>query len=212
MLLKSITYKKYRATFLAVIIGVASAACGGNPYPPVTSDAREYAPDYDYVIGPGDRMEIFVWGNDELTTSGVVRPDGKLTTRLVEDMQASGKTSTQLARDIEEAYSEYVKSAVVSVIVNGFVGVPGQQVRVVGEAQQPLSIPYRKHLTLLDVMIEVGGMTDFASGNKAVLVRDFEGRRGSFGLRLDDLINDGDISANVTMFPGDILIIPEAWF
>lgn len=212
MLLKSTAYNKYRAAFLAVIIGVVSAACGGNPYPPVTSDARDYAPDYDYVIGPGDRMEIFVWGNDELTTSGVVRPDGKLTTRLVEDMQASGKTSTQLARDIEEAYSEYVKSAVVSVIVNGFVGVPGQQVRVVGEAQQPLSIPYRKHLTLLDVMIEVGGMTDFASGNKAVLVRDFEGRRGSFGLRLDDLINDGDISANVTMFPGDILIIPEAWF
>jgi polysaccharide export outer membrane protein len=127
-------------------------------------------------------------------------------------MEASGKTSTQLARDIEKAYSEYVKSAVVSVIVNGFRGIPEQQVRVVGEASQPRSIPFRKHMTLLDLMIDVGGMTEFASGNKAVLVRNFGGRQGSFGVRLDDLIRDGDISANVTLFPGDILIIPEAWF
>lgn len=208
---KSIRYKAAVATLLTIFTGLSVVGCG-TTYPPVTADQRNFEPDYDYVIGPGDRMEIFVWGNEELTTTGVVRPDGKFTTRLVEDMEASGKTSTKLARDIEEAYSEYVKSAVVSVIVNDFVGVPEQQVRVVGEAQTPRSVPFRKHMTLLDLMIDVGGMTDFASGNKAVLVRNFGGRQGSFGLKLDDLIRDGDISANVTMFPGDIVIIPEAWF
>jgi polysaccharide export outer membrane protein len=195
----------------SVLLALILAGCG-TTYPPVPADQRDFDLDYNYVIGPGDTMEIFVWGNDELTTVGVVRPDGKFTTRLVEDMVASGKTSTQLARDIEEAYSEYVKSAVVSVIVNGFVGIPEQQVRVVGEAQQPRSVPFRQHMTLLDLMIDVGGMTEFAAGNKAVLVRAFGGREGSFGVRLDDLIRDGDISANVTLFPGDILIIPEAWF
>jgi polysaccharide export outer membrane protein len=205
------SYKAFMRAFLAFFISLLVVGCG-TTYPPVAADQKKFEPNYDYVIGPGDQMEIFVWGNQELTTNGVVRPDGKFTTRLVEDMEASGKTSTELARDIEEAYSEYVKSAVVSVIVNGFVGVPGQQVRVVGEAAQPRSVPFRKHMTLLDLMIDVGGMTDFASGNKAVLVRNFNGREGSFGLRLDDLIRDGDISANVTMFPGDIVIIPEAWF
>lgn len=194
---------------MTMLLAVCTAC---SSYPPVAEDQRSFSPDYDYVIGPGDSMEIFVWGNEELTTTGVVRPDGKFTTRLVEDMDASGKTSTQLARDIEVAYGKYLKSAVVSVIVNDFVGVPEQQVRVVGEAQVPQSIPYRKHLTLLDLMIEVGGMTEFASGNKAVLVRDFGGRKGSFRVKLDDLIRDGDISENVTLFPGDIVIIPESWF
>jgi polysaccharide export outer membrane protein len=205
------SYKTVTSALLTFFVGLALVGCG-TTLPPVAADQRNFEPDYDYVVGPGDRMEIFVWGNEELTTTGVVRPDGKFTTRLVEDMEASGKTSTELARDIEAAYSEYVKSAVVSVIVNGFVGVPEQQVRVVGEAQTPRSVPFRKHMTLLDLMIDVGGMTDFASGNKAVLVRNFDGREGSFGLKLDDLIKDGDISANVTMFPGDIVIIPEAWF
>lgn len=208
---KSTGYNKIRVAFVSAMVVLFCAACG-TTYPPVAQEQRNYEPDYNYIVGPGDTMTIFVWGNEELTTSGVVRPDGKLTTRLVEDLEASGKTSTQLARDIEAAYSEYVKSAVVTVIVNGFVGVPWQQIRVVGEAQQPRSIPYRKHMTLLDLMIDVGGMTEYASGNKAVLVRDFDGRQGSFGVRLDDLIKDGDISANVTLFPGDILIIPEAWF
>jgi polysaccharide export outer membrane protein len=152
------------------------------------------------------------WGNEELTTGGIVRPDGKFTTRLVEDLEASGKTSTQLARDIEKAYSEYVRSPVVSVIVNGFVGIPEQQVRVVGEATQPTSIPYRKHMTLLDLMIAVGGMTEYAAGNKSVLVRLEEGGQVSYGLRLDDLLKDGDISANLNLMPGDIVIISESWF
>jgi polysaccharide export outer membrane protein len=157
-------------------------------------------------------MEIFVWGNEELSTTGIVRPDGKFTTRLVEDLPASGKTSTQLARDIEQAYAEYVRQPVVSVIVNGFVGVPQQQVRVVGEAADPASIPYSQHMTLLDLMIAVGGMTEFAAGNRSVLIRTFSGRQESIDLRLDDLLKDGDISANMALRPGDIVIISESWF
>ena len=196
----------------ALTMGVLGllAACGGNPTVPY--DERASGPDYNYVIGAGDTMEIFVWGNEELSTTGIVRPDGKFTTRLVEDLPASGKTSTELARDIEKAYSEYVRQPVVSVIVNGFVGVPEQQVRVVGEAMTPSSVPYRQHMTLLDLMIAVGGMTEFAAGNKSVLVRTFGGEQRSYGIRLDDLLKDGDISANMAMMPGDIVIISESWF
>lgn len=187
--------------------------CGVGTYPQVAIDQRNVEPDYDYVIGPGDSMEIFVWGNQELTVGSVqVRPDGKITTRLVENIEASGKTPSQLARDIETAYSEYVKSAVVSVIVRGFTGVPTQQVRVVGEAAQPLKVPYRKHMTLLDLMIDVGGLTEFAAGNSAVLIRNFGGDQNTYNVRLEDLLEDGDISANISLFPGDIVIIPEAWF
>lgn len=188
------------------------AACSSSPYPEVSADQRFSQPDYNYVVGPGDTMEVFVWGNEELTTTGVVRPDGKFTTRLVEDLEASGKTSTQLARDIEAAYGEYVKHPVVSVIVNGFVGVPEQQVRVVGEASTPLSVPFRKHMTLLDLMIDVGGMTEYADGNKSVLIRKESGTQNSYSLRLDDLLKDGDISANLFLLPGDVVIISEAWF
>lgn len=197
-----------RITGLAALL--ALTACGG--YPTVPAGERFDSLDYNYVIGPGDTMEIFVWGNEELTTTGVVRPDGKFTTRLVEDLRASGKTSTELARDIEEAYAEYVRQPVVSVIVNGFVGVPEQQVRVVGEATEPSSVPYSQHMTLLDLMIAVGGMTEFAAGNKSVLVRTHEGGQESYGLRLDDLLKDGDISANMALKPGDIVIISESWF
>ncbi|MEZ5501986.1 MAG: polysaccharide export protein [Halioglobus sp.] len=168
--------------------------------------------DYDYILGPGDTVDIFVWGNEELTSTGTVRPDGKLTTHLVEDLQASGKTSTQLARDIEAAYSEYVRQPVVSVIVSGFVGVPDQTVRVVGEATNPTRIPYKKHMTLLDLMIAVGGLTAYADGNKSVLVRMVDGKEVTYSLRLDDLVKDGDITANMSMMPGDILIIAESWF
>ena len=157
-------------------------------------------------------MEIFVWNNEELTTQAIVRPDGKFTTRLVEDLRASGKTPTELARDIEKAYAEYVRQPVVSVIVNGFVGVPEQQVRVVGEATNPQSVPYRQDMTLLDLMIDVGGVTEYAAGNKSVLVRRYGGEQRSYGLRLDDLLKDGDISADMALMPGDIVIISESWF
>jgi polysaccharide export outer membrane protein len=194
------------------VLFLALLGCSGNDYPAVSEDQRNLQPDYDYVIGPGDTMEIFVWGNEELTTTGIVRPDGKFTTRLVEDLPASGKTSTELAREIEKAYAEYVRQPVVSVIVNGFVGVPGQQVRVVGEATIPSTVPFRQHMTLLDLMISVGGMTEFASGNNSVLIRTENGQKNSYSLRLDDLIKDGDISANMALLPGDIVIISESWF
>ncbi|MYM62022.1 XrtA/PEP-CTERM system exopolysaccharide export protein [Pseudomaricurvus sp. HS19] len=190
------------------VVGTFLAGCAGNTtYPEVSQ-----APDYEYIVGAGDSVEIFVWGNPELSTTVVVRPDGKITTRLVEDIPASGRSSTQLAREIETAYSRYVKSPVVSVIVNRFVGVPTQQVRVVGEALQPLSVPYNKHMSLLDLMIAVGGLSEFAAGNKSVLVRNFNGQQEMYTLRLDDLLKDGDISVNTPMMPGDIVIIPEAWF
>ncbi|WP_241505781.1 XrtA/PEP-CTERM system exopolysaccharide export protein [Parahaliea mediterranea] len=197
---------------VAGLLSVLLAACAGNSSPPMSDAQRTAAADFDYVIGPGDTLEVFVWGNEELSSVGVVRPDGKFTTRLVEDLEASGKTSTQLARDIEKSYGEYVRQPVVSVIVNGFVGVPSQQVRVVGEAAQPASVPYRKHMTLLDLMIAVGGMTEFADGNGSVLVRTDDGGQTSYKLRLDDLLKDGDISANLALMPGDIVIISESWF
>ncbi len=198
----------------ALVLGLAAALLIGGcaatgPYPQDISDQDQ---EFDYIIGPGDSVEIFVWGNPELTGTVTVRPDGKITTRLVEDIPASGKTPSQLARDIEKAYSDYVKSAVVSVIVGGFVGIPSQQVRVVGEASKPLSVPFRKHMTLLDLMIAVGGLTDFADGNGSVLVRTESEGQKVYNVRLDDLIRDGDITANTTLMPGDILIIPEAWF
>ena len=194
---------------LAIII---VAGCSTTTYPQIPEDQRVLPQEFNYIIGPGDGMEIFVWGNPELTVSVPVRPDGKITTRLVEDIPASGKTSTQLARDIEVAYAEYVKNPVVSVIVNGFVGIPPQQVRVIGEAMNPLNIPYSKHMTLLDLMIAVGGLTPYANGNKSVLVRNYDGKQKSFNVLIDDLIRDGDISANLSLLPGDIVIIPESWF
>jgi polysaccharide export outer membrane protein len=195
---------------LAIII-LAGCSTTSN-YPPIPEDQRVLPQDYTYIIGPGDTMEVFVWGNPELTSGTIVRPDGKITTRLVEEIPASGKTPIELARDIEVAYSDYVKNPVVTVIVNGFVGIPPQQVRVIGEATSPLNIPFRKHMTLLDLMIAVGGLTPFANGNKAVLVRYDDGEEKSFNIRIDDLIKDGDISANLSLLPGDIVIIPESWF
>ena len=204
--------KKTLSAICAVLVVMLAGCASSSDYPPVPEAQKNIQVDYDYVIGAGDTMEIFVWGNEELSTVGVVRPDGKFTTRLVEDLQASGKTSTELARDIEVAYAEYVRQPVVSVIVNGFIGIPDQQVRVVGEAATPTRVPYSKHMTLLDVMIAVGGMTEYAAGNKSVLVRLEDGQQVSYSLRLDDLVKDGDISANMAMMPGDIVIISESWF
>ena len=204
--------KKALSAVCVALVVFLSGCASSSDYPPVPEAQKNLQIDYDYVIGAGDTMEIFVWGNEELSTVGVVRPDGKFTTRLVEDLQASGKTSTELARDIEAAYAEYVRQPVVSVIVNGFVGIPDQQVRVVGEATTPTRVPYSKHMSLLDVMIAVGGMTEYAAGNKSVLIRLENGQQVSYSLRLDDLVKDGDISANMAMMPGDIVIISESWF
>jgi polysaccharide export outer membrane protein len=197
----------------ALISGLILSGCSTNSnFSSIPEDQRFQQPDYEYVIGAGDALQIFVWGNEELSGAVPVRPDGKITTRLVEDLDASGKTSTELAREIEEVYSRYIKNPVVTVMVNGFVAVPDQQIRVVGAGVTPLSLPYRKHMTLLDLMVAVGGLSEFADGDNAVLVRRFDGEQNSYSLKLDRLLKDGDIDANLALMPGDIVIIPEAWF
>jgi polysaccharide export outer membrane protein len=165
-----------------------------------------------YIIGPGDSVDVFVWGKPELSTSVQVRPDGNITVPLVEDLKASGKTSSQLARDLESNLSKYVKNPIVTVTITQFVGRYSEQIRVVGAAAEPKMLPYTEDMTLLDVMIEVGGLTEFAAGNRASIVRVVTGEQKQFRVYLDDLINDGDISKNVDMYPGDVLIIPQSWF
>jgi len=167
---------------------------------------------YKYLIGSGDVLNIFVWRNPEVSGSFVVRPDGMITTSLVEDIKVSGKTPTELARSIEETLATYLRDPIVTVTVASFVGPFSEQVRVIGEAAQPRAINYTQHMTLLDVMIQVGGLTEFADGNDAVLIRIEEGKQKQYQVMIDQLLKDGEISANVDMLPGDIIIIPEAWF
>ncbi|MFC5460223.1 XrtA/PEP-CTERM system exopolysaccharide export protein [Massilia niabensis] len=166
----------------------------------------------DYLIGPGDAVNIIVWRNPEVSMSVPVRPDGKITTPLVEDLPAAGKTSTELARDIEKALAKFIQQPVVTVVVTGFVGNYGEQIRVIGQAAKPQALPYRRDMSLMDVLIAVGGVTEFASGNRASIIRTVDGRQQKLNVRLDDLIKDGDISANMPMRPGDILVIPESFF
>jgi polysaccharide export outer membrane protein len=213
MLVYEGTFSKKIRALLAISLFIMISGCASeSAYPPVDEKNRLAQVDYNYVIGAGDSVEIFVWGNAELSTTVPVRPDGKITTRLVEDLEASGKTSTELAREIETIYAEFIKNPIVTVIVENFVSIPSQQIRVVGEGAKPLNIPYSKHMTLLDLMIQVGGLSEFAEGNDAVLIRYVEGEQSSYGLRLDSLLKDGDITANLALQPGDIIIIPEAWF
>jgi polysaccharide export outer membrane protein len=201
---------------------------------PLLEDVQQAA-DYTYQIGPGDSVNIFVWGNPELSTSAPVRPDGKITVPLVEELLASGKTPFQLARDIEKVLSTYIKSPQVVVMVSGFKGISTQQIRVIGRIgggsgssgggggggaaggsggvgrYQGKSIPYERGMTLLDVIIQIG-LNQYADGNRASVIRDVNGELKPFGVRIDDLIDDTDLSANVLMMPGDILIIPDAYF
>ena len=167
---------------------------------------------YKYLIGSGDVLNIFVWRNPEVSGSFVVRPDGMITTSLVEDIKVSGKTPTELARSIEEILATYLRDPIVTVTVANFVGPFSEQIRVIGEAAQPRAINYTQHMTLLDVMIQVGGLTEFADGNDAVLIRIENGKQKQYQVMIDQLLKDGEISANVDMLPGDIIIIPEAWF
>jgi len=183
--------------------------CASDKYPP--APATVSTGDYNWIIGPGDNINIVVWRNPELSMSVPVRPDGKIATPLVEDLPAIGKDATTLARDIEKALAKYIRDPVVTVIVTGFVGPVSEQIRVLGEAQKPQVLPYRQKMTVLDVMIAVGGLTDFADGNGATLVRASEGNK-QYSVRLKDLIRRGDVTANVEMRPGDVLIIPQGWF
>jgi polysaccharide export outer membrane protein len=194
---------------LAVIFSIFSLG-GCKTYPSLSQDEKYLS--HDYLIGPGDTVDVIVWRNPEVSMAVPVRPDGKITTPLVEDLPASGKTSTQLARDIEQALSKYIQQPVVTVVVTDFVGPYTEQIRVIGEATKPQALPYREEMTLMDVLIAVGGITDFAAGNKARIIRNIEGKQQQFSVRLDDLIRDGDISANVPMRQGDVLVIPESFF
>ncbi|MBV1913860.1 MAG: polysaccharide export protein [Pseudomonadales bacterium] len=168
--------------------------------------------DYMYLIGPGDSLSVFVWNNPEVSTTVTVRPDGMISTNLVEDLKVTGQSPTEAARQIEGALSKYIKEPIVTVIVGGFIGPYSEQVRILGEATSPQTLAYRQNMTMLDVMIAVGGITDFADGNDASIIRVVGGTQKQYSVRLNDLVRDGDISANVDMLPGDILIIPEAWF
>lgn len=189
--------------------GALLAGCATSAHPPAPAVAA--TPDYNYIVGPGDNLNIIVWRNPELSLSVPVRPDGKVSTPLVDELLAQGKTPTQIARDIERELGKFVRDPVVTIIVTNFVGPYSEQIRVVGEAAKPQFLPYKQKMTVLDVMIAVGGLTDFADGNHAVIVRAAD-KSTRYSVRLNDLVKRGDISANVEMLPGDILIIPQGWF
>ncbi len=210
-------YRKLKQPFVCscVILAVGCTTTLDLPplptatiHPSLTQDINNYR----YLIGPGDSLVISVWGNPEASGSYTVRPDGMVSTALVDDLIASGKTPTELSRDLERELSVYVRDPIVSIAIDTFVGPFSEQVRVMGEAVQPRAINYKENMTLFDVMIEVGGLTDFADGNKARLIRVVNNQQKQFGLKMDDLMRDGDIQANVDILPGDIIIIPEAWF
>lgn len=207
--------KSFSRTIVAwsLMLGTLAAlvACSGQPTLP-PAKAAGYDPSPDYFIGPLDTLNIFVWRNPELSETLPVRPDGRISIPLIEDLPAAGKTPTQLARDIETRLKRYVQDPIVTVIVTAFNGPYARQVRVIGEAAHPQAIPYRENMTLLDVMIAVGGLTQFAAGNRGAVVRTVDDKETSFRVRIADLVKDGDVSANVQMLPGDVLIIPQAWF
>jgi polysaccharide export outer membrane protein len=191
----------------ALALLLCACAATGHPPAPQQADTR----DYSYVIGAGDTLNIIVSRNPELSMSVPVRPDGKISAPLVDELMAQGKNPVQIARDIEKNLEKYIRDPVVTVIVTGFVGPYSEQVRVVGEAAKPQFLAYKQKMTLLDVMIAVGGLTDFAAGNNATILRAADGNK-QYAVRLKDLIKGGDISANVEMRPGDILIIPQGFF
>jgi polysaccharide export outer membrane protein len=193
-------------------VALSALALGGCATPSGAIPAQAQVDTPDYLIGPGDNVNIIVWRNPEVSMSVPVRPDGKITTPLVEDLPASGKTSTELARDIEKSLAKFIQQPVVTVIVTSFVGTYGEQIRVIGQAAKPQSLAYRRDMSLMDVLIAVGGVTEFASGNKANIIRNVDGKMVKLPVRLNDLIKDGDISANINMRPGDVLVIPESFF
>ena len=202
-------------------LGASSAALtgcggigGGTQLPSAPTVSAQEGPGEDYMIGPLDQLTIFVWRNPELGAKVQVRPDGRITTPLITDMPAAGKTPTMLQQDIKLQLSQYINDPIVSVIVNEFAGTTSQQVRIVGATEKPASIPYRANMTLLDAMIAVGGLSEYAAGNKARLIRHNKGsgRQLEYSLRLGDLLKRGDSAANVLLQPGDVIIIPESMF
>jgi polysaccharide export outer membrane protein len=203
------------AMLAASVTLTGCAGAGGRPeLPPATFVATKEQPGEEYVIGPLDQLSIFVWRNPELSAKVQVRPDGRITTPLIADMPAVGKTPAMLATDMKLALSDYIKDPIVSVIVENFSGTFSQQIRVVGASEKPASLPYRANMSILDAMIAVGGLNEFAAGNRARLVRydPQTGKQREYKLRLSDLIKGGDTSANVRLEPGDVIIIPQSMF
>ncbi len=194
----------------SAVFTVLVALTGCATYPPAPKQAASDS--YSYHIGPGDNVNIVVWRNPELSMNVPVRPDGKISSPLIEDLPALGKDPTTLARDIEKELSKFIRDPVVTVIVTTFAGPFSEQIRVVGEAAKPQILAYRQKMTLLDVMIAVGGITDFADGNSASILRVTPEGNKQYSVRLKDLVKRGDVSANVDMAPGDVLIIPQSWF
>ncbi len=197
------------AVSVALVLGLSACAMGRSAEPPAPLVAS--TADYKYLVGPGDTLNIIVWRNPELSLTVPVRPDGKVSTPLVDELVAQGKTSSDIARELEKVLGKFVRDPVVTVIVTQFVGPYSEQIRVVGEAAKPQFLPYKQKMTVMDVMIAVGGLTDFADGNKATIVRAADGNK-RYSVRLRDLLKGGDITANVEMLPGDVLIIPQGWF
>jgi polysaccharide biosynthesis/export protein len=202
-------FRTVRAALFGTSVALLGACATGN-FPPAPVSANSN--DYNYLIGPGDNLNIIVWRNPELSMAVPVRPDGKVAMPLVDEVVAQGKTSVQVARELEQVLGKFVRDPVVTVIVTSFVGPYSEQIRVVGEAAKPQTLSYRQKMSLLDVMIAVGGLTDFAAGNSATILRSAGGDPKQYSVRLQDLIRRGDISANVEMRPGDILIIPQSFF
>jgi polysaccharide biosynthesis/export protein len=204
-----------RNILLRIVLGIAASACWANspaadqvtepqlPASPVDADS--------YLIGPGDMLQIFVWRNPELSTSVPVRPDGKISTPLVENLVAIGKTPSQLAREMETALAEYVRSPKVNVIVTTPVSV-FSQVKAIGQVKLPQALAYREGMKVLDLVLAVGGLADFASGNRAKIVRTVEGKQVELRVRLEDLVNKGDMKQNLPLKPGDVLVVPESLF
>ncbi len=199
---------------LALTLSGCAGSSSGPQLPPASFVAASEQPGEEYIIGPLDELTVFVWRNPELGANVQVRPDGRITTPLITDMPAVGKTPSMLAEDIKLQLSQFIQEPLVSVIINKFAGTFSQQVRIVGATEKPASIPYRANMTLLDAMIAVGGLSEYAAGNRARLIRfDKEsGRQKEFSLRLGDLLKKGESKANVMLRPGDVIIIPESMF
>jgi polysaccharide export outer membrane protein len=200
----------------AAIAGLALSGCagGGDQLAPASFVSMQEGPGEEYVIGPLDELTIDVWRNPELGAKVSVRPDGRITTPLVSDMPAVGKTPAMLSEDIRLQLSQYIDNPLVSVIVDKFSGTFSQQIRIIGATEKPASLPYRANMTVLDAMIAVGGLSEFAAGNSAKLTR-FDkstGKQKEYALRLSDLLKKGDTKANVLLQPGDVIIIPESMF
>lgn len=195
--------------WLAAILVASSLAIAQAPAPP--PPLAQGKSGSEYIIGPGDTLQVFVWRNADLSVTVPVRPDGKISTPLVEDMPAVGKTPTRLARDIEKVLSEYVRTPEVNIIVTQPASA-FNQVKVIGQVQKPAAVPYREGMTVLDALLAVGGLSTFAAGDRAKLVRSVNGKSTEIRVKLDKLVNTGDMSQNVALQPGDVLVVPESHF